>query len=120
MVSRRLAADKAPELAGLDFQHAAVGHFILELRWVTSVSRRRNQASQKALRPRSFEEGAGGAPEEILGGDFGAIEEANGDAVGGDGPELLHEVQGESGASVSRLVHECQERGPGPRRGRRR
>ena len=32
MVSRRLAADKAPELAGLDFQHAAVGHFILELR----------------------------------------------------------------------------------------
>ena len=97
------------EEAGLEFDGAAVADFVSEYGMRDGVGEAflvnfENDFAGGGLEP----DGAPGLDEAVL-VEHAVVEEGEGGAVGDDGAEFLHEVEGEGGFAVAGLVEEADE-----------
>lgn len=104
-----VTAGDAPELAGLDFQHASIAHGIFELRVLDSGIEPAKPGFPKTAASPVGEERAVGCFVEIAFVDFVSVNEGDGDTVGDKGAEFLHYIKSQSGSSVAGYMHEAFE-----------
>ena len=109
VIAVSIATQVAPELSCLHVEHTPVGHLVFELRMSDLGVEPPKPGAPELASTGVGEVAAFGGLGEIVRTEFLAVEEGEGDRVSDQGTEFFHEVEGESGSTVARLMEESDE-----------
>ena len=110
VIGGRIAADDAPELAGLNFEHAPVAHLVAEFGVFDLSVDPAKPPLPETTSSLFVQEGARRGADKIAGVDLPAVDERDRDRVRDERAKLFHQVECEGGTSVAWLVHEAEKR----------